>query len=65
MNNLIGDNAGKIWEFLDVNGPSSVTKMLNETGLGRNEIQRGIGWLAREGKITIEVNGRNETISLS
>ncbi len=64
MYTLIDDAAGKIWKFLNENGPSSVNKITTETGLGRNEIQRGIGWLAREEKINIEFNGRTETVSL-
>lgn len=64
MNEVIGNTAGIVWKFINDNGPSSVNKITTETGLGRNEIHRAIGWLAREEKITIEVNGRNETISL-
>ncbi len=65
MDQIIGDIAGKIWQYLNDNGPATVNKLINETGLGRNEVQRGVGWLAREGKITIEVNGRIETIILA
>ncbi|MDT8406667.1 MAG: winged helix-turn-helix domain-containing protein [Methylococcales bacterium] len=60
----IGSTAGEIWKFLDENGPSSVNKISTETGLNKNDIQRAIGWLAREDNIDIEQNGRTETISL-
>lgn len=60
----IGEAAGKLWHFLDKNGPSSVTKASTETGLGKNEIQRAIGWLAKEDKLVIEMKGRIETLSL-
>ena len=64
MVKLIGDAAGKVWEYLDKNGPSSVTKLTTETGISKNEIQRAIGWLAKEDKIFFDAKGRTETISL-
>ena len=65
MANTIGAAAGKIWKFLNKNGPTSISKIATETGINKNDIQRAIGWLAREEKITIEQKGRTETISLS
>lgn len=64
MRDVIGDAAGKIWHYLDENGESSVTKITNETGLGKNEVQRALGWLLKEDKLNIEVIGRAETVSL-
>ncbi|MGZ8190495.1 MAG: winged helix-turn-helix domain-containing protein [Methylococcaceae bacterium] len=64
MLNTIGEAAGKVWEYLDKNGPSSVTKITTETGVSKNDIQRAIGWLLKEGKLLIEMNGRTETLSL-
>lgn len=60
----IGTAAGKIWKFLDKNGPVSITKLVTETGLGKNDAQRAIGWLAKEDKVKIELKGRVETLSL-
>jgi len=65
MPNTIGNAAGEIWKFLNKKGPTSITKIANETGVSKNDVQRAIGWLAREEKITIEQKGRTETISLS
>ena len=64
MLNIIGDAAGKIWQYLDQNGPASVTKVTNETGINKNDVQRAIGWLLKEDKLLIEVVGRTETLSL-
>lgn len=64
MSNTIGDAAGLIWNYLDKNGPSSVNKVTNETGISRNDVQRAIGWLCKEDKLTIEMIGRAETLSL-
>ena len=64
MLNTIGDAAGKIWQYLDQNGAASVTKITNETGIGKNDVQRAIGWLLKEDKLAIEMIGRTETVSL-
>ena len=64
MSGTIGQAAGKIWKYLDKNGATSVSKIINETGLNKNDVQRALGWLAREEKIAFEMNGRTETVSL-
>jgi len=64
MSTTIGDAAGVIWNYLDKNGPSSVNKVTNETGINRNDVQRAIGWLCKEDKLIIEMIGRAETLSL-
>jgi predicted RNA-binding protein (virulence factor B family) len=60
----IGEAAGKLWTFLHENGVSSPSKIEKETGLSKNDLQRAIGWLAKEDKIEIETSGRSETLSL-
>jgi hypothetical protein len=64
MRDVIGDAAGKIWHYLNENGDASVSKVTTETGLGKNEVQRAIGWLLKEDKLNIETIGRAETLSL-
>ncbi len=64
MSDVIGTAAGTLWKYLNKNGESSVTKITKATKLDAKVVQRAIGWLASEGKLTIEVNGRTETISL-
>lgn len=64
MSHNIGEAAGKVWAYLDKNGPSSVSKITTETGLNKNDIQRAIGWLLKEDKLSIEMVGRAETLSL-
>lgn len=64
MSNTIGDAAGIVWNYLDKNGPSSVNKVTTETGVSKNDIQRAIGWLCKEDKLSIEMVGRAETLSL-
>ncbi len=64
MANVIGNAAGALWTYLEKNGASSATKIAKETKLDAKEVQRAIGWLAKEGKLTIATKGRTETISL-
>ncbi|KJV06237.1 winged helix-turn-helix domain-containing protein [Methylocucumis oryzae] len=64
MLHLIGEAAGTVWQYLEQNGPSSVTKIATDTGIAKNDLQRAIGWLSKEDKLNIEVKGRTETIAL-
>jgi hypothetical protein len=64
MSKTIGDAAGKVWNYLNKNGPSSVNKVTTETGINKNDVQRAIGWLSKEDKLSIEMIGRTETLSL-
>jgi len=64
MSEIIGIAAGKIWQYLEENEAASVSKITKETALSRNEVQRAIGWLAREGKLNFTMEGRTELLSL-
>jgi hypothetical protein len=64
MSNTIGDAAGIIWKYLNDNGAASVSKVTTETGINKNDVQRAIGWLSKEDKLSIEMVGRAETLSL-
>jgi predicted RNA-binding protein (virulence factor B family) len=64
MSDTIGTAAGKIWEYLEKNGASSVSKVTKETGISKNDTQRAIGWLAKEGKLNFVMEGRTELLSL-
>lgn len=64
MGDKIGLAAGKVWDFLQSNGGSSATKISQHCGLEAKLTQRAIGWLAREGKITMTLQGRSEVINL-
>jgi hypothetical protein len=64
MPELVGMTAGSIWKYLNKNGPTSVAKLVRELSDDNKTIQRSIGWLAREGKITLNNIGRVENIAL-
>ena len=54
--NNIGNNAGVIWNALNTNGKMSESKLKKETGLASAEFYTALGWLAREGKLNLEVD---------
>ena len=64
MPEQVGLAAGSIWHYLVENGATSVAKLLRELTEEEKIIQRSIGWLAQEGKITLNVIDRVETIAL-
>ena len=51
MMETIGLTAGQIWNYLNENGETSVSKMKKELDLKGNFAELGLGWLAREGKV--------------
>jgi len=56
--------AGKIWHYLSENDAAPVAKLVRELPEEEKIIQRSIGWLAQEGKITLDTVDRVETIAL-
>lgn len=64
MSKHIGESAGKLWAFLAENGACSPSKIERKSGISKTDLQRAIGWLAKEDKLVIEVNGRMEILSL-
>ena len=60
----IGEVAGAIWRLLSQNGPMSLAKLVKAVEEPRDTVMQAVGWLAREGKLQITVNGRNREVSL-
>ena len=62
----IGTAAGQVWTYLDDHGPVPLTKLVKDLDVSRDLVMQGIGWLAREGKVTFHQEGsRSKVISLS
>ena len=61
----IGTAAGKVWQYLRDNGPSPLNKI--QKGVQENGVltSQAIGWLAREGKITVDRTKTTEKYSLT
>ena len=62
---LIGATAGAVWQCLETNGQMPITKLGKSIDAPRDVVMQAIGWLAREGKISIEEKGRGKLISLN
>ena len=60
----IGRMAGRIWHELNINGDMSVSALVRRIGSPRDYVMEGIGWLSREGKISIHEEGRIRLVSL-
>ena len=61
----IGATAGLIWQYLSTHGGVSLTRLAKDIDAPRDLIMQGVGWLAREGKIRFDDNGRNRLLSLA
>ncbi len=64
VESLFGTKAGIIWEALNKNGPSNISNLVKATSLSRDEVYAGLGWLGRENKINVEMQGRALVFSL-
>jgi hypothetical protein len=61
---MTDETAGRVWSYLDKNGEVSSSRMFRDLGGSRDMLQRAIGWLAREDKISIEISTGTERIRL-
>jgi len=64
MPERVGLTAGSLWHYLAEHGATSVAKLVRELPEEEKIIQRSIGWLAQEGKITLDIVDRVETLAL-
>ena len=62
MKRDIGEAAGKVWHVLNSNGPMSQKRAYRITGLPQDTVNQGIGWLACEGKVTVEQKKKGSRI---
>jgi hypothetical protein len=61
----IGEDAGKVYEYLRGKGEVSFASLVKGTKLKQQDADRAVGWLAREGKIRIDKKPRKELIVLT
>ncbi len=54
----IGHTAGAVWAFLRAGGPASLTAIEHGVDAPRALVAMAMGWLAREGKLEVEADGR-------
>jgi hypothetical protein len=60
----IGETAGLVWTTLDKSGPMSLAKLVKKLGKPRDLTMEALGWLAREGKLSITEERRSRMVSL-
>ncbi len=60
----IGDAAGKLWKVLHEKGPMPKTKLPKAAGVSPQLATMAIGWLAREGKLTLTKEKMSDLIGL-
>lgn len=60
----IGTVAGQVWQYLHSHGAVTLSKLAREIEAPRDLVMQGVGWLAREGKISFHEGPRSKTISL-
>jgi hypothetical protein len=65
MNEDIGKAAGTIWKFLEQQTePVTLSALTRNANLSSTFLMMGLGWLAREDKLDIEMSGNSYSISL-
>ncbi len=60
----IGDAAGTIWQYLDEHGETTLSRLRQGTKLSDQLLFMGIGWLAREEKLSFMKEGRSTKVGL-
>ena len=57
---VIGTNAGLVWQALDAADAMGLKQLKKATKLKDKEVFAALGWLAREGKISILPDNEDE-----
>ena len=66
MKETIGNAAGVIWKFLDQQpGPVNLSALKSGVSLPSTFLMMGLGWLAREGKLAIELSEASNSYKIS
>ena len=64
LTSSIGKNAGVVWMTLHIWEPVDIDKLTVLTRLTPEEVLAAVGWLAREGKITITEENNKTVVKL-
>ena len=59
----LGICAGDIWHYLDQHGESSLSAVLQGIDKPRDMILMALGWLAREGHVSLQAEGSDYRVS--
>lgn len=61
----IGIVAGEIWHALESKESSTVATLADEIGRERDVVLLSLGWLAREGHVTMSQTGESYVVNLN
>lgn len=62
---LFGVNAGKIWKVLsDSKKAMTIQEIMKLGSIKKDDVISGLGWLGKEGKISIETQGKSMSFKL-
>ena len=57
---VIGTNAGAVWQALSTADALGMKQLKKVTKLKEKEVYAALGWLAREGKVNIDTDPEDE-----
>lgn len=60
----IGIVAGEIWQYLDKNGESLLSKIVQDISQPRDIVMMSLGWLSREGHVILKEENQDYRICL-
>jgi hypothetical protein len=60
----VGETAGTVWHALETGGPQKLVALKKQTKANDAVLYMALGWLAREDKIDMAVDGRSYRVSL-
>ena len=61
----VGETAGRVWDCLQRNGKTALTVVEREVDAAPALVHMAIGWLAREGKLGLQQEGRQAQLWLT
>ena len=61
----IGTKAGKVWTLLDEAGTQNVKDLKKSSKLTDKDLYAALGWLAREGKVTLTEDEKELFVALA
>ncbi len=65
MIEIIGNNAGLVWNTLSASNGQTGKSLKKATKLKDKDLYAALGWLAREGKISIVENEKGDDVVVS
>lgn len=60
----IGEIAGRVWSYLNMNGEVSLASLKKDLDLKPEQATMSLGWLAREGKVEFTKKGNSTKVNL-